>query len=200
MTPAAPADLDELSKLMAMAFQSDPPMQAAMGTTDPAVMVERGPWLFRGLLNGGAIQAGTVDTIREGQQIIGAAAWYAPGHHGPTIPGLVTHARDFHRALGTGGMVRALKIEAEMAKYRPTTPHWYLHAIGVHPDARGQGVGAVLLDHRLNQADRAGQPAYLESSTARSGNLYRRHGFQPMRRIQLNERAAPYSMWRPAAQ
>ncbi|MFD3518108.1 GNAT family N-acetyltransferase [Streptomyces sp. NPDC058657] len=55
--------------------------------------------------------------------------------------------------------------------------HAYLWMIGVDPDRQGEGLGSALLDPVLERCDREGRAAYLEASTARSRELYRRLGF-----------------------
>ena len=50
---------------------------------------------------------------------------------------------------------------------RPSTrrdPHWYLAVIGTDPVAQGKGVGGALIRQITDRCDRAGLPAYLESS------------------------------------
>jgi GNAT superfamily N-acetyltransferase len=56
-------------------------------------------------------------------------------------------------------------------------PHFYLHAIGVAPSHRSQGIGAALLERVLRVCDEEGLPAYLESSNPRNLTLYERAGF-----------------------
>jgi GNAT superfamily N-acetyltransferase len=54
----------------------------------------------------------------------------------------------------------------------------------VDPAHRGKGYGTALLGFALEQCDRDGVPAYLESTNPRNMSLYRRHGFEPVGRIQ----------------
>lgn len=70
---------------------------------------------------------------------------------------------------------RAEALFTLMAAVHPTYPHLYLATTAVLPERRGQGVGGLLLAHRL--ADTGGLPCYLEASTTRSAALYARHGF-----------------------
>ncbi|GAB3424389.1 GNAT family N-acetyltransferase [Flindersiella endophytica] len=80
--------------------------------------------------------------------------------------------------------------------------HLYLACIGVRPARRGTGLGSALLRQRLNRADGEAKPAYLEASSARSRELYLRHGFADLGTpIQLPD-AGPtlWPMWRDPAQ
>jgi len=62
-------------------------------------------------------------------------------------------------------------------KARPTSPHWYLQALGTRPDHQGHGWGARVLTPILDRCDRSGLPAYLESSNPRNHAFYHRLGF-----------------------
>lgn len=59
-------------------------------------------------------------------------------------------------------------------------PAWYLAAVGVGAELKGQGRGGQLLEVMLRRCDRLGLPAYLESSTRRNVPFYRRLGFEQM--------------------
>lgn len=56
-------------------------------------------------------------------------------------------------------------------------PHYYLFALGVHPDAQGRGLGSLLTNDMLGRADREGMPTYLETQSPRNLELYERLGF-----------------------
>lgn len=63
-------------------------------------------------------------------------------------------------------------------RWRPTDePHVYLQQMAVVPSSRGLGHGAAMVDHGTAVADARGLPTYLEASTPRNRELYRRHGF-----------------------
>ncbi|MFJ8332798.1 GNAT family N-acetyltransferase [Streptomyces sp. NPDC094437] len=55
--------------------------------------------------------------------------------------------------------------------------HAYLWMIGVALGRQGEGLGTALMAPVLGRCDRAGLPAYLEASSARSRALYARLGF-----------------------
>jgi GNAT superfamily N-acetyltransferase len=63
-------------------------------------------------------------------------------------------------------------------------PCWYLPLIGVDPTSQGRGYGSAPLRFALEQVDRTGAPAYLESSNPRNVPLYERHGFEVLGSIQ----------------
>lgn len=80
---------------------------------------------------------------------------------------------------GPGAIRRALELDTVMRQHRPAETHFYLFAVGVLPEARGQGLGRRLIAATLADADAAGLPAYLENSNPRNESLYRGLGFEP---------------------
>lgn len=60
-------------------------------------------------------------------------------------------------------------------------PHWYLFMLGISPAYQRQGIGSLLLQPILNQADKEGLPCYLETSTEGGVRFYQRLGFEVVR-------------------
>jgi GNAT superfamily N-acetyltransferase len=90
------------------------------------------------------------------------------------------------------------EILERMGEAHIEEPHWYLAILGVEPAVQGQGVGSHLLRHCLEKIDRAGMPAYLESSNARNVPFYQRHGFDVMQEIQVGSAPPVTTMRRDA--
>ena len=111
----------------------------------------------------------------------GAALWLPPGVHADeTALGQIvdeTVAASIRSDLMT--------MMEQMASHHPDGPHWYLPLIGVDPAHQGKGYGAVLMARALEQCDRDGYPAYLESTNPRNITLYLRHGFKALGTIQV---------------
>ncbi len=59
--------------------------------------------------------------------------------------------------------------------------HWYLFMLGVSPTYQSQGIGSLLLQPILDQADKEGLPCYLETSTEGGVRFYKRLGFEVVR-------------------
>ena len=76
------------------------------------------------------------------------------------------------------------QVFEQMDRFHPEEPCWYLPLIGVDPTSQGRGYGSALLRYALEQVDRTGAPAYLESSNPRNVPLYERHGFEVLGSIQ----------------
>ncbi|MFI9761966.1 GNAT family N-acetyltransferase [Streptomyces sp. NPDC051963] len=85
-----------------------------------------------------------------------------------------------------------------MAEIHPADQaHAYLWMIGVAPGQQGRGLGTALIAAALDRCDRAGLPAYLEASNARSRVLYERLGFEfTGRALTLPDGPTMWPMWR----
>jgi len=99
-------------------------------------------------------------------------------------------------AAGTAA-TRSTRLYEMMHAHHPREKHWYLVAIGTHPDGRGRGGASKLLAHRLEVCDREGLEAYLESSNPNNLPLYERHGFEIVRTVSLGDSPPLWLMTRP---
>ena len=55
---------------------------------------------------------------------------------------------------------------------------WYLSIVAVDPAVQGQGLGRILLEPTIAEADRAGVTCYLETFSQRNLPFYQRLGFE----------------------
>lgn len=109
---------------------------------------------------------------------VGGAMWLDP-HMPRALPiasTLVLAARILTR-VGPGAIRRAMRVDAAFGARRPPRPHAYLFAVGLLPDARGQGWGRRLLSPHLQRLDAAGLPAWLENTHPDNHGFYRSLGF-----------------------
>jgi len=125
-----------------------------------------------------------------------AAVWRRPGgcpeQLGHSLPLLPSYIQLFPR-----DFVRASRAMTTLLRAHPPEPHWYLFAVGVVPDATGQGRGSTLLEPVLTRCDEQRIPAYLEASSADNARLYERLGFEPRGEIEILDGAARVRpMWR----
>jgi GNAT superfamily N-acetyltransferase len=81
-------------------------------------------------------------------------------------------------------------------RHPPDPPHWYLAILGTEPAAQGQGLGSAMLGPVLEECDRDGVAAYLESSKDRNLAFYGRHGFQVTEEWRLPRGPRVWGMWR----
>lgn len=105
-----------------------------------------------------------------------AALWRPPDKWKAPALDVLRNGPRLLRAFGPN-VIRSLRLLAAVEKAHPTERHWYLEAVGVVPEARGQGVGASMLEPVLQRCDAERLPAYLESSNPRNISFYERHGF-----------------------
>lgn len=130
----------------------------------------------------------------------GAAMWLGPGGK-KDLPLLPTAALATHMLFRAGPkpIRRALAVDAEMIRRKPSTPHMYLFSIGVLKSARGQGLGGQLLKPVLAACDAVGLPAYLENSNPANHGFYSAHGFKRLEIFEAIKGAPPLeAMWREA--
>src|SRR3954454_17032844 len=82
-------------------------------------------------------------------------------------------------------------------RHHPQPAHWYLYYLGTRPGRQSAGIGTALLRPMLERCDSEGVPAYLEATSARNRTLYRRHGFEDQKALNLPDGGPPmYPMWR----
>jgi ribosomal protein S18 acetylase RimI-like enzyme len=152
-------------------LQYAPPMMMAMG--------ERG------------FEHGTVTATEDFDAV---AMWLPPG-----VAANPDALRSIPRAPTTPEREQlSAELRAEVQRFHPTNPHWYLWAIGVDPRRQGQGLGSALLKHTLAECDARGDIAYLESSSPKNVPLYERHGFEVMSVINVGDIPPITPMLRPA--
>ncbi|MBA0050519.1 GNAT family N-acetyltransferase [Streptomyces sp. AJS327] len=104
-----------------------------------------------------------------------AAFWVPPEGREKAVPDAET-VRELEEILGDRAALFRAAVEGA-GEEAPTEDSWYLAVIGTDPAARGQGHGAALLRSGLAQADAAGLPAHLESSSANNLPFYEHFGF-----------------------
>jgi GNAT superfamily N-acetyltransferase len=195
--PAAASDRAAVTEILADAFATD---EHTVKLLPDAKRPERLRRLFDNMIREAFAAGGhvwiAVDSA-SGQRL-GAALWEAPGKKPPTwlrIAHAVSYVRVFGDRLG-----EAFSTDQVAIRHRPMVPHWYLKDIGTSPDARGRGVGAALLNHRLADADSGGIGAYLESSSRANVGFYSRFGFTERSVIPAVGTTDLIGMWREPVQ
>jgi GNAT superfamily N-acetyltransferase len=115
---------------------------------------------------------------------LGAAIWRGPGGYPEPLSARLRMLPRFLR-LFPREFVRASRAMNKLARVHPREPHWYLLAVGVVPEATGQGRGSALLEPVLTRCDAERLPAYLEASTSDNIRLYERLGFEPRDEVEI---------------
>jgi GNAT superfamily N-acetyltransferase len=160
--------------VITLAFSSDP--MARWTFPDPATYLNVMPQVARAF-GGNGFAHRTAHLAGAGAA---AAMWLPPGvqpDHERLTALIGEHAPKEQQA-------NMDRVFAQMETYHPSEPCWYLPLIGVDPTCQGRGYGSALLRFALEQCDRDGMPAYLESSNPRNIPLYQRHGFEIIGAIQ----------------
>lgn len=127
-------------------------------------------------------------------EIKGIAIWIPPGKYPLNLFRLLQLG--FYKIpflLGLKGLEKFLSVFAPLDKYHEQDMHqlhWYLLILGVSEAYQGQGIGGLLIQPILEQADKEGLPCYLETSTERAVRFYQKHGFEILRKIE-----APVQLW-----
>lgn len=187
------ADADRVGTTLAGAFGDDPVFRWLI-PVDAARRDERMRTFFTSMARSYLRRGKHVYLAGDG---VGAAMWSAPGSWTLPMTEIVRESRPAFTAFGRN-LVRALRTQLEVEKEHPKEPkHWYLGYLGVAPGHQGQGIGGIVLREVLDQADRDGVPAYLESSNERNLTIYRRHGFEVTKSYAaLGSGPTIWRMWR----
>jgi ribosomal protein S18 acetylase RimI-like enzyme len=126
-----------------------------------------------------------------------AALWAPPGAWRTTAREDAQLARCFMhpRLIWRMPMVTAGFLGLE--RHHPhDPPHYYLAVLGTDPDSQGKGLGSALMTPVLEQCDRDGVAAFLESSKERNIAFYARHGFRVTQEVRLLRGPPMWQMWR----
>lgn len=176
---AAGPQTEQMGEAMALAFRQEPNFTYML--PDHEARERPLAWFFGSFVIRLGLRYGEVYAAPKGA---GGAVWMRPGAKvsswGALRAGLL--AMPFHlglsgarRSMALGGYVEEVREEAAPPS------HWYLVALGVHPDEQGQGLGRALLQPVLARADEEGVPCYLETFRERTAAFYRRDGFEVVR-------------------
>ncbi len=119
----------------------------------------------------------------------GVAVWLLPGQtHLAVWRLLCSGFTALPIRVGAHGLLRMIQSSWHMEREHELYacgPHWYLFALSVEPAQQGHGIGGGLMRPVLEQADRDGQPCYLETHTERNARFYVRHGFKVMSTVRM---------------
>lgn len=184
---AVAADAEQVAELIATAFARLP----AVSYLVPEPAGRHGIMVADFLiLVAHAVEHGEVDLLDDGR----AVAVWLPHEPGAPLP----EPPDYDRRLAeaTGRWADRFRLLDELfERHHPEPPYHHLAFLAVHPDHQNQGLGSSLL--RRHHALLDGTPAYLEASSARSRDLYARHGYAAEEPFALPDGSLFWPMWRP---
>lgn len=188
---AGAADLPVLARTLTRAFHDDPVARYACPRDDLR------PWMlerFHDARHRQMLRAGEIWMTPGGES---AAVWAAPDQWRSSagddlaFSRAMLHPRLIRRAPLVGwGLVGVEK------HHPPKPPHWYLATLGTDPDVQGRGLGTTVLAPVLEECDRDGVGAYLESSKESNVGYYARFGFRVTEEVRLPRGPRLWLMWR----
>jgi GNAT superfamily N-acetyltransferase len=190
---AGVADLPALTRMLTRAFDDDPVARFACPHDDLR------PWMlerFHGARDRQMLRAGEIWMTAGGES---AAVWASPDNWRSSIGDdlafarAMLHPRLIHRTPLVGYALFGLE-----RRHPPTPPHWYLSTLGTEPALQGCGLGTAALAPVLEECDRDGIGAYLESSKESNLDYYARFGFRVTEEVRLPRGPRVWLMWRDA--
>lgn len=198
ITPARPGEIETCAAVIAAAFVDDPVVRALI--PGDKARLQRVTHFYIATLRAGFLPYAGIDVARRDsdQEILGVAAWEAPGVSAP----LWRHVREvphYVRVLTVCELPATVRVLSRFRQHRPDEPHWHLSDIAVTAEARRLGVGSALLNHRLAALDSEGWAAYLEATTPNSQRLYERFGFEVTAPVGVTDDGYPMGMLRRPA-
>lgn len=141
-----------------------------------------------------------VATDEDDEKILGVAIWGPPGTYPPAEHDEDDNAPEYMADLDQEIIEGLNAYDDACHEHFPNEPVWYLRLLGVDPAGQGKGIGSTLVRESLQELDRDGLPAYLETGTERNVRFYERFGFQVHKEeVQLAPGSTPHwTMMRPA--
>jgi len=126
-----------------------------------------------------------------------AALWAPPGHWHATLRETAQLVPSFMRPRLFARMPLVAAGWEKLERGHPRKPpHFYLAVLGTDPQAQGRGLGSTVLRGVLDQCDRDGVAAFLESSKESNIAYYSRHGFRVTEEVGLLRGPSMWRMWR----
>ncbi|KAL8935283.1 MAG: hypothetical protein Q9216_005502 [Gyalolechia sp. 2 TL-2023] len=197
-------DFKAAADCLADAFQKDEVAQYFVKTRDTANWSEDERWTLHVRIMRSVVRAHCIKglALTVGPDHDCVALWMPPGRN-----------MDDRMTMFRSGMWRLnLKLSREgrhrfHKEFLPLLHHtksevlgdldndsWYLVYIGTKLEARGKGYARKLIEYVTNQADAKGHTCYLESSNDINPDIYRKFGFQTVKKIQLTGGPSPVNL------
>jgi ribosomal protein S18 acetylase RimI-like enzyme len=190
---ATSADVPALARMLARAFFDDP---VASWAWRPDALRMRALERFQAIR---LRQLLVDDEVWTTHDLTCAALWAPPGRWRMSLPEVAALVPSFAgpRLLARMPLVAVGWLGLEH-KHPSAPEHWYLAVLGTDPSSQGKGLGSAVLRTMLEQCDRDGVAAYLESSKESNIDFYARHGFRVVDELRLLRGPAMWPMWRDA--
>ena len=187
-----PQDIDEASKILVGAFSEDPMFRYLGIKTRQELQVDVN--LLKWFCYLSLCNAIKYNYIYAGKNLEGVAAWIPPGKSEMNTRQTLSMLFGLLRKCGWHRFKRCFAVFSALEKHHQiemSEPHWLLSMIGVAPTSQGRGIGSLLLQPVLEQADREGFPCYLSTFTKQAVCFYQKHGFEVLWQGEVSE-GSPY--------
>ena len=169
--PATPADLYEVTALVAEAFESDPLMEWLL--PDAATRREdTGRWW--GAIVAGYLAAGRGLVTADGHACL---LWRSAAEQLPEVPGQPSVREVIGQLVPLERLPEVMRALAAFGALRPEQPYLYVHVVATRPGHQGERLGTQLLE-ALDASDPGRELTYLESTNPRNHPFYARNGFK----------------------
>ncbi|PJN27816.1 N-acetyltransferase [Kitasatospora sp. CB02891] len=122
---------------------------------------------------------GRVWVAEEGRAV---AVWAVPGQDPSPV---LDELGPILGELSGDRMAASVAADEAMAPYRPREPGWFLETVATAPEVQGKGLGSAVLLPGIQEAGRAGCPAFLETSSEANVRFYERLGFRVTAEVRL---------------
>jgi GNAT superfamily N-acetyltransferase len=143
-----------------------------------------------------AAEAGDAVLAKDGSTEVGVALWLPPGAYPLSTARKARMLPSMLRVAASSGPPAALalgRVGGRMARSGWGRRIWYLRAMGVRPEVRRRGVGALVLAPVLARADEEGFACALHTSDPSVVPFFQRHGFRILgRELPVRRGAASY--------
>lgn len=195
-TNSDPIPTQKLAASLASAFEQDPLFNYICNSKEVS-RLDRHRIMMEGILNLELSRPADESVVHVSEDNGTVAIWHHVGHWKMSLSMQLQTLVVLFRAFGWEAL-RFINIMQSVEEAHPTEPHMHLFVIGTNAATRGRGNGSRVISKMLEQCDRAGIPAYLESSNEKNLTFYQKHGFEVMRKIPgLPEDCPPvFAMWR----
>jgi GNAT superfamily N-acetyltransferase len=180
------SQINPASEILAKAFDDDPVLNCLLSQSD-RMKTNALKSLFKGILLTSLPYNHIYTTVGS---LKGVAAWLPPNHSHLNIFHFLPTVFSLTFKLGLSKVGRLISILSVLEEYHKgdlSQPHWYLNLLGVSPAHQGQGIGSLLLQPILQQADSQRLPCYLETSTPKAVCFYQKNGFEVLKTLDLLE-------------
>ncbi|CAD1481145.1 unnamed protein product, partial [Heterotrigona itama] len=181
-------DVPRAVRTLAAAFADYP---ATRHTVDPDRHIERVTELQELFLTRVGLDIGKVWVADDGAAV---AVWTTP----ESVEAGAVFAEIGSRMAELSGsrLAAQQQMEGLLAPHRPKEPAWFLATVGVSPDHQGKGLGSAVVLPGVEAAERAGVPAFLETSAPRNLPFYERLGFTVTADVEVPEGPRTWCMTR----